>query len=71
MDSKRRPAVVISPVPYGNECDYLMCLMTATADPGEKNLLAISADDFDLGATYSGSGYIRPRLYLRWTDVSL
>ncbi|RYZ68552.1 MAG: hypothetical protein EOP08_00260 [Proteobacteria bacterium] len=60
MNAKTRPAVVVSPIPFGNGHDYLLCLMTMTAQPGEPNLLPVSATDFEPGAAYNGSGFVRP-----------
>ncbi|MHB8637816.1 MAG: type II toxin-antitoxin system PemK/MazF family toxin [Fimbriimonadaceae bacterium] len=60
MDYKRRPALVLAPIPFGSKFDYLLCAMSATKEDLEHHLIDMSAADVKPGGTFSGDYYIRP-----------
>lgn len=62
MDYKRRPALIISPVPYRDTFDYFLCACSLTAEHGEHHLIEFNIDDFESNLEYSRqeTSYIRP-----------
>jgi|GEM_PF-6140707 len=62
MDYKRRPALVLAAVPFGDSHDYLLCACSLTAEPGEHHLIPFAEGDLKADSAFRGSGFIRPTI---------
>ena len=59
--AKRRPALVLAPLPYLGGMDYLVCLITSQ-NAGDPHQIVMTPSDI-IGGTLAHSSYLRP-LYL-------